>query len=294
MTPQVLANLMFSKIPKPKNLTMMLNEIVYVKPFSEVNKDILRLIRRVSISKKKTNHQTQTREEEIIRLSVIDLPKEVKETEKETVYLTMILMQNLVQFFEPKEKAKKSIKSMEDIYQTWVRQTRSSATAAASADGEELREEVVDGGGAGDMEFEDYFTVLNLVEAIGGDRSETALGLRCIHQSVAISGHMHIKSTVCPFMTKDVRGETGWQVVLTLAEYVQVKHTRREGSVESSSDRRNHWEMEYDVHLTFDKNMSEITRTKLTITDLELSDTMDGELSKYLKEKLSDGDLVVC
>lgn len=284
---KTMAEMIISKMPAPPDLTSMLNTIVYVQPFSEVNKDILRLIRRVSVLQR-----TPGEEDRLIVPANEELPAAVVNSEKEGVYIVMLLMNTLLTFFEEEQVAEDLMGKMNDLYMSWLKST-------AQQEGPEERNEGEEGNEGEEVqeeqeEIEDKFTVLDLIDAIGGDKTRTALAVRCIHQSVAICGHTHIKYNVCPFMTKDVRGNSGWQVVITLAEYVQVKHTRRESSIESPRDSRNHWEMQFDVHMTFDRNMTEITATKLTVTDLFLSETMDEKLADYLEEKYNKGNLVVC
>lgn len=67
-------------------------------------------------------------------------------------------------------------------------------------------------------------------------------------------------------MTKDIKSEDGWQVLITLADFIQVKHARREQSIDERGDVKNHWEFDWDVTMTFDNEMSELNDSRLTIT----------------------------
>eukprot|EP00924_Labyrinthula_sp_SR-Ha-C_P002003 augustus_masked-scaffold_30-processed-gene-3.16-mRNA-1 protein AED:1.00 eAED:1.00 QI:0/-1/0/0/-1/1/1/0/287 len=256
------AEILKAQIPDPKPLTDLLSDIIFVKDFRKTNKDILRLIRRVSIYNRETD--------QTIKLDKQKLPDILDgKPEKQGVYLVLILMKELISFFEG-DAAEDLIAKLDDCFQQWKLDTV-------------LNEE--------EKQEEDEFTVLKLVELVGGDKTKTVLGLRCIDQSIAISGHMHIKSKVAPDFTKDMPGTEGWQVLFTLADYVQVKHTRREKN--AMPPKSNDWSVEYSVHMTFDLNMSEITRSSLRITDLYLAEQMDPEYKVYLEERFNKGDLVV-
>ena len=140
------------------------------------------------------------------------------------------------------------------------------------------------------------FTVEKVVEIIGGDESKEARVLRCLDQAIAISGHLHIKDKVCPFLTKDVSSADGWKVLVTLEKdgFVQVCHTRREESIDLSPSKTDFWEIEYQVYMTFDELMEQVTPTKLLVTGFKVGDNINEDLAKYLTQRFNNGKLLVC
>lgn len=234
-----------------------LNEVVYQSPITEVDKDALRLIRRVSLEKKK-NGQV----EEKIVFSDIDglVPEEMRgEVQKESGYLFLVFLEHLLDHFEAEDIATEYKSKMHEVFNN-----------------------------------SNFISVTQLLEAIGGDQTRTALVVRCLNQAVAITGHTHIKCNVCGLPTKDLPGERGWRINVVLAEYVQVTHTRREVNVDMFERGKDQWQLEFDVRLTFEKQMSEMTNSSLVITDLQIINIIGEDFENYLKEKFGAGDLVIC
>lgn len=245
-----------SRMPKGPDFNTKLNDIVYKASIDEVDKDALRLIRRITLERKSKGQL-----EDKISFSEVDklVPEEVKgDTSRESIYLFILFLNQLLEYFEEPSIANT------------------------------LRDKIMD-------EFNNNaaVSVASLIETIGGDQTRTALLVKCLNQSVAITGHTHIKCNVCGLPTKDFPGERGWRITVTLAEYVQVKHTRRETNVDilrAGDD----WEIEFDVAITFDSQMKEITNTKLVLTELEFIQVTGDDFKAYLTEKFGTGNLVIC
>mmetsp|Transcript_16986 Transcript_16986/g.19219 ORF Transcript_16986/g.19219 Transcript_16986/m.19219 type:complete len:391 (+) Transcript_16986:206-1378(+) len=142
-----------------------------------------------------------------------------------------------------------------------------------------------------DSESDQTDFVEKLFTAIGED-SRTVKVFKCIHQSVIAQAIFVISKGILgnKHFFKDVRGPEGWRIMITLDDYVQVCHTRREQSIFSGD---NHWEFEWEVILSFDKAMKEMTGARLLITDLELSDTMDELMASELSNLMQNGNLFI-
>mmetsp|Transcript_1095 Transcript_1095/g.1292 ORF Transcript_1095/g.1292 Transcript_1095/m.1292 type:complete len:455 (-) Transcript_1095:295-1659(-) len=130
----------------------------------------------------------------------------------------------------------------------------------------------------------------SLVEAVGED-SRAAKIFQCFNQAVIAKCSLVLRQVILgKHFTKDVRGPNGWRILITVGDYVQVRHTRREQSLTQGD---NHWEFEWEVSLTFDREMKELTNTRLLITKLELSDTMDKALEEEIASMMQNGSLMV-
>jgi hypothetical protein len=93
-------------------------------------------------------------------------------------------------------------------------------------------------------------------------------------------------------LTKDVRTSEGWRIGINLFETVQVYHQRREQSADLYNCAVNHFELEYEVRMTFDRGMSDLHATSLRVLKLDVADTMEPERRSELQSKLM-GDLIV-
>eukprot|EP00511_Aplanochytrium_stocchinoi_P000203 CAMPEP_0204823018 /NCGR_PEP_ID=MMETSP1346-20131115/1187_1 /ASSEMBLY_ACC=CAM_ASM_000771 /TAXON_ID=215587 /ORGANISM="Aplanochytrium stocchinoi, Strain GSBS06" /LENGTH=305 /DNA_ID=CAMNT_0051949541 /DNA_START=473 /DNA_END=1390 /DNA_ORIENTATION=- len=143
-------------------------------------------------------------------------------------------------------------------------------------------------------EVENRHLVKEMVALIGTD-SRSARVLKCINQSIVLQGTFEMKSTLTKTVTtKDVREEDGWLIVVTLAEFVQVKHTRKEHCTYATrNEPHNRWDIEWEVRLTFDRNMEDLTAAQLRITNLHLGDAMDEEVAEHVRMTFGNGKLIV-
>ncbi|GBG28816.1 Hypothetical Protein FCC1311_050372 [Hondaea fermentalgiana] len=136
--------------------------------------------------------------------------------------------------------------------------------------------------------------VRQIIEAVGVDSKVTKV-LKCIHQNVVLQSTVAIKEKLTmQFPTKDVRSSDGWRITITLSKgFAQVRHTRREQSIDSFGNIENHWEFEWELRMTFDQQMQNMTAAQLRVTRLMLSETMDVGLAARLKATLVDGLIVM-
>mmetsp|Transcript_22283 Transcript_22283/g.41773 ORF Transcript_22283/g.41773 Transcript_22283/m.41773 type:complete len:398 (+) Transcript_22283:95-1288(+) len=136
--------------------------------------------------------------------------------------------------------------------------------------------------------------VRDIVNMLGED-SRVVRVLKCIHQNVVLHGMAELKTKLMmKYQTKDIRSADGWRILITLSKgYVQVGHTRREQSADMFGNTENHWEVEWEVRMTFDDRMENMTAAQLRITRLILAETMEEKLAEELKATLVDGLIVM-
>lgn len=136
--------------------------------------------------------------------------------------------------------------------------------------------------------------VRDLIKMLGVDSTVTKV-LKTIHQNVVLQSTVELKQKLTmKYQTKDVRSAKGWRINITLARgYAQVRHTRREQSLDAHGDTSNHWEFEWELRMTFDRRMQGMTAAQLRVTRLILGETMDEDLAEELKNTLVDGLIVM-
>eukprot|EP01003_Olkasia_polycarbonata_P003923 NODE_279_length_1052_cov_83.477567_g237_i0.p1 GENE.NODE_279_length_1052_cov_83.477567_g237_i0~~NODE_279_length_1052_cov_83.477567_g237_i0.p1 ORF type:complete len:298 (-),score=44.61 NODE_279_length_1052_cov_83.477567_g237_i0:24-917(-) len=253
ITKRAKAELMLKKMPKVGDFPTAMNQIVYKSPIDQAAKDVLRLIRRVTLVK-----QSITKKESDINFSKDDVLPENLHTEEsstQSLYLFMVFVGHLLDHFE-QDTGKETKQKLDELFK------------------------------AGDLKVAD---ILSLI----GAESKTGVAIKCLNQAVVITGHTHIKCNVCPLPTRDLPGDQGWQILVTLNDYIQVKHTKREQNVQFPGD-KDSWEVQFDVSLTFDRQMKEITNSSLAVTSLNVEDVKDQDFKEYLEEKFGNGDLLIC
>jgi len=133
-----------------------------------------------------------------------------------------------------------------------------------------------------------------ILKVIGPDGKVTR-ALKTIHQNIVLQSTIEIKKKLTmKFPTKDLRTSEGWRIIVTFAKgYIQIRHCRREQSLDTFGDTKNHWEFEWELRMTFDDKMLTMTAAQLRITRLILSDTIDEDLAEELKNTLVDGLIVM-
>lgn len=151
----------------------------------------------------------------------------------------------------------------------------------------EIQDSVVEGS---DLQL----VVRQIIVAVGVDSKVTKV-LKCIHQNVVLQSTVAIKEKLTmEFPTKDVRNADGWRIAITLSKgFAQVRHTRREQSIDMFGNTENHWEFEWELRMTFDQQMQNMTAAQLRVTRLILSEDMDPGLVERLKATLVDGLIVM-
>lgn len=221
-----------------------------------VYKDLHRLINRVSVITRKPG------EREVLHKPYETENEALADVSSETKSIVNFLS-HLIRFFEEEEIA------------------------------ESLVEEITECAQRGHEDGDSVGLLKEMVMIMGHD-SRAARILKFINQSVILQGTFELKSTLTKsLVTKDVRGDEGWQICVTLAEFVQIKHVRKEQSVELGAQKHNHWGFEWEIRLTCDKNMMALTAANLRITDLTLGDEMDEALAENLRTTFGNGKLIV-
>lgn len=147
----------------------------------------------------------------------------------------------------------------------------------------------------------DLYNFNNDLFMLMGENNAVVRVLRCVHQSMVLKPYGILRTVMLKNkLTKDVRGDQGWQIEITVAHegFVQVIHRRREQSIDRPTKNQpqaklNHWEYKWEVSMTFDRHMKDMTASRLSITDLILDESMDPDLEKELRETLQDGNITV-
>lgn len=73
---------------------------------------------------------------------------------------------------------------------------------------------------------------------------------------------------------------------------LQVYHKRREQSVDVYTGANNHFELEFEVRATFDRDMAQLTAAGLRVERLVCSPTMNPEMRVELESRIL-GDLII-
>mmetsp|Transcript_9266 Transcript_9266/g.27185 ORF Transcript_9266/g.27185 Transcript_9266/m.27185 type:complete len:110 (-) Transcript_9266:1089-1418(-) len=93
-------------------------------------------------------------------------------------------------------------------------------------------------------------------------------------------------------MMKDIRDSHGWRFIINLTDICQVCHVRREQSMDLWGKDEDHFEVEWEVRITFRREGFMPTATTLRITDLQMAETMSPEVEASLRTTIV-GDLIV-
>eukprot|EP00903_Cladosiphon_okamuranus_P010337 g9780.t1 len=142
-----------------------------------------------------------------------------------------------------------------------------------------------------------------LINLLGGD-GKALRALKMVDQGVVLLGVHHMKGSVTRgLLTKDVRSADGWQIGMDVFDqYVQVYHKRREQSVDdmytqfggagAAVGADNHFELDFEVRATFDREMTQLTAAGLRVQRLVCSPTMQPEMRVQLESRIL-GDLII-
>jgi hypothetical protein len=106
---------------------------------------------------------------------------------------------------------------------------------------------------------------------------------------------MHIlKQDLCRnIMTKDVRTSDGWKILVRLGDVVQVIHRRVEQSLDEFGDTTNHFEFEWEVFISFDRNLEQLRSATIRINRLKTAETMSEEKLVLLRRTFIEGLIVL-
>lgn len=133
---------------------------------------------------------------------------------------------------------------------------------------------------------------LELFEALGGDNALIVRALKLVNQGVVLYALTCLRSLVpsgTDILTKDVRGPSGWMIFIDVFENIRIRHVRREQSIDAFGDSTNHFEYEFEITATLDKELSAVHATWLRINEVSLASTMDLKRRSELQTALGSG-----
>eukprot|EP00604_Paraphysomonas_vestita_P003978 CAMPEP_0174824254 /NCGR_PEP_ID=MMETSP1107-20130205/32305_1 /TAXON_ID=36770 /ORGANISM="Paraphysomonas vestita, Strain GFlagA" /LENGTH=94 /DNA_ID=CAMNT_0016050617 /DNA_START=505 /DNA_END=789 /DNA_ORIENTATION=+ len=94
-------------------------------------------------------------------------------------------------------------------------------------------------------------------------------------------------------MTKDVRTPEGWKIFVRLGDVIQVVHRRIEQSLDEFGDTSNHFEFEWEVLISFDRDLDQLRSATIRIIKLTAAETIDPEYLASLRRTFIEGLIVL-
>lgn len=139
-------------------------------------------------------------------------------------------------------------------------------------------------------------TLERVFEEVIGWESKTARVFRATHQSIIFPPAAYLREHVFDErvgMMKDVRRPDGWVIGIHLGDQGHaIYHTRWEQSLHPQDDPQ-HFEVQWEIRINFDKNLEDVKAVMLRIVNLNFHPLMPKERREELKEVLhGDGFLV--
>jgi len=127
-----------------------------------------------------------------------------------------------------------------------------------------------------------------------GINSKIGKVMKVIHQNIIFTAVFQLKTKVpMTTMTRDVRSREGWRINITFVNnIVVVSHKRREQSLATSPPEEQYW-FEWELRITFDKNLLEMESATLRITDLQFGEKISPRKREEIKLALSSGSLII-
>jgi len=128
-----------------------------------------------------------------------------------------------------------------------------------------------------------------------GLQSKTSRVFKATHQSILFPAIFYLRSKVYGEEVgtmKDVRRADGWTIQIQLGSANSVTHTRWEQSLAAPGS-PDHFEVQWEMRLTFDKAMEDLRACFLRIQDLKFSETMTSERKDQLLWILRGGGYIV-
>ena len=127
-----------------------------------------------------------------------------------------------------------------------------------------------------------------LLNSLGAD-SRACRATKTIHQDMVLHSTFLLKTTITEhYMTKDIREDRGWVIALYImpifggGEQIDVCHIRREQSVDKQGDTTNHWEFEWEIRMSFNKEIRKLHAAKIKVLFVECADTMEEDFKETL------------
>ncbi len=121
-----------------------------------------------------------------------------------------------------------------------------------------------------------------------GVESKTFRVFRTTHQSILVPAMVKMAETVFGPIGqtfKDVNRKDGWQIHIYIGDAVYVTHVRKEQSLHSP-DNPEHFECEWSLRLSFDKNLEDLHAVFVRIENVALHEDMPKESADKIMESL--------
>lgn len=135
---------------------------------------------------------------------------------------------------------------------------------------------------------------LDLLESLGGEGSVVVRALKLVNQGVVLYSLGCLRSLVgTELQTKDVRGPAGWLIDMDIFESFRIRHVRKEQSLDLWGDATNHFEFEFEISATIDRQLKEVHATWLRVNEVVLADTMEPERRQELQTALGTGGRII-
>jgi len=128
-----------------------------------------------------------------------------------------------------------------------------------------------------------------------GLTSPTFAVFRATHQSILFPAVYSLKTNLYTQVgaMKDVRRHDGWQVEIYIGEgRVWITHVRREQSMEAE-DSVEHFEVEWEIRLSFDRGMEDCRAVFLRILDLTFHPGMPRDRKQHIVQVLKGSGYIV-
>jgi hypothetical protein len=135
-----------------------------------------------------------------------------------------------------------------------------------------------------------------LLEALGGDNSLVVRSLKLVNQGVVLYALESLRALMpqgTDLLTKDVRGPNGWLVHIDVFESFRIRHVRKEQSLDSFGDATNHFEYEFEISATLDRQLKDVHATWLRVNEVTLASTMDPSRRATLEKALGTGGRIL-
>ena len=136
---------------------------------------------------------------------------------------------------------------------------------------------------------------LDLLTALGGDACIVVRALKLVHQGVVLYALSALREIVKPveIMTKDVRSNDGWLIHLDMFDSFRIRHVRREQSLDLWGDATDHFEYEFEISATMDRELHTVHATWLRVNEVFLAETMVPARRAELTAALGSGGRIL-
>ena len=135
----------------------------------------------------------------------------------------------------------------------------------------------------------------DLLAEVGGEASRVVRALKLVNQGVVLYAIGKVREIVAPVdvMSKDVRASNGWLIHLDVFDSVRLRHVRREQSLDLWGDATNHFEFEFEISATMDRELTAVHATWLKVNEVVTAATMEPQRRQELTAALGTGGLIL-